>query len=98
MSYRKGRRLEYIVRDLFLKRGWVVVRSARSKPVDLVCMKAGRSVLVECKYSRAYVRYSEVEPLLELAEKAGAEPVVALAEKRGRIEMRNIRTGEAFRP
>ncbi len=98
MSYRKGRRLEYAVRDIFQRRGWVVVRSARSKPVDLVCMKEGRSVLVECKYSRAYVRFKEVEPLLELAEKAGAEPVVALAEKRGKIEMKNIRTGEPFRP
>ncbi len=98
MSYRKGRRLEYAVRDIFLRRGWVVVRSARSKPVDLVCMKKGRSVVVECKYGRAYVRFKEVEPLLELAEKAGAEPVVALAVKRGKIELRDIRTGEPFRP
>ena len=48
MSYRKGRRLEYVVRDMFRRRGWFVVRAAASKPVDLVCLKDGETVLVEC--------------------------------------------------
>jgi hypothetical protein len=28
--------LEYVVRDMFRRRGWFVVRAAASKPVDLV--------------------------------------------------------------
>lgn len=98
MSYGRGRRLEYRVRDLFASRGWVVVRGAASKPVDLVCMKRGRSVLVECKYGRRSVGSREVKPLIKLAERAGAEPILALAEKRGTIQLRNVRTGDAFNP
>jgi Holliday junction resolvase len=49
VSYRKGRRLEYVVRDMFRRRGWFVVRAAASKPVDLVCIKNGEIALVECK-------------------------------------------------
>jgi len=53
MSYRKGRRLEWKVREIFRRRGWVVVRAAASKPVDLVCLKGrmgrrSRVVFVEC--------------------------------------------------
>ncbi len=46
------RRFEYKVRDLFNRSGWVVVRAAASKPVDLVCMRRVHMVLVECTYNR----------------------------------------------
>jgi Holliday junction resolvase len=72
MSYRKGRRLEYVVRDMFRRRGWFVVRAAASKPVDLVCLKGGEIVLVECKYGVRGVRWAELAPLLEAAERANA--------------------------
>jgi Holliday junction resolvase len=49
VNYRKGRRLEYVVRDMFRRRRWFVVRAAASKPVDLVCIKNGEIALVECK-------------------------------------------------
>ena len=48
-GYAKGRRFEYRVRDAFLQNGYVVIRAAQSKPVDLVCLKEGKSVPVECK-------------------------------------------------
>jgi DNA primase large subunit len=67
VSYRKGRRLEYVVRDMFRRRGWFVVRAAASKPVDLVCLKGGKTVLVECKYGVRGVRWVELAPLLEAA-------------------------------
>jgi Holliday junction resolvase len=77
--------LEYVVRDMFRRRGWFVVRAAASKPVDLVCLRGGKVVLVECKYCVRGVRWAELAPLLEAAEKADARPVLAIAEKRGRV-------------
>jgi Holliday junction resolvase len=62
VSYRKGRRLEYVVRDMFRRRGWFVVRAAASKPVDLVCLKGGDIVLVECKYGVRGVKQEKFTP------------------------------------
>jgi Holliday junction resolvase len=61
--------LEYVVRDMFRRRGWFVVRAAASKPVDLVCLKSGDIVLVECKYGVRGVRWAELAPLLDAAER-----------------------------
>jgi Holliday junction resolvase len=90
VSYHSGRRLEYVVRDMFRRRGWFVVRAAASKPVDLVCLKGGDIVLVECKYGVRGVRWAELAPLLEAAEKADARPVLAIAEKRGTVKMIDV--------
>jgi Holliday junction resolvase len=98
MSYRKGRRLEYVVRDMFKRRGWFVVRAAASKPVDLVCLKDGEIVLVECKYGVKGVRWAELAPLLEAAERAKAKPVLAIAEKRGRVKMIDVGRWADFKP
>jgi Holliday junction resolvase len=62
VSYRSGRRLEYVVRDMFRRRGWFVVRAAASKPVDLVCLKDGEIVLVECKYGVRDVKQEKFTP------------------------------------
>jgi Holliday junction resolvase len=62
VGYRKGRRLEYVVRDMFRRRGWFVVRAAASKPVDLVCLKGGEIVLVECKYGVRGVKQEKFTP------------------------------------
>jgi Holliday junction resolvase len=98
VSYRKGRRLEYVVRDMFRRRGWLVVRAAASKPVDLVCLKDGETVLVECKYGVKGIRWAELAPLLDAAEKADAKPVLAIAEKRGRVKMIDVGRWADFKP
>jgi Holliday junction resolvase len=98
MSYRKGRRLEYVVRDMFRRRGWFVVRAAASKPVDLVCIKNGEIVLVECKYGVRGVRWAELAPLLEAAERAKAKPVLAITEKRRRVKMIDAGRWTDFKP
>ena len=98
VSYRKGRRLEHRVRDIFRRRGWVVVRAAGSKPVDLVCLKRGEAVLVECKYGVTAARWSEVAPLLDIAYTAGARPVLAVAGKRGEVRMIDVEAGSDFKP
>jgi Holliday junction resolvase len=77
--------LEYVVRYVFRRRGWFVVRAAASKPVDLECLKGSEVVLVECKYGVRDVRWDELAPLLDAAEKAKAKRVLAVAEKRGRV-------------
>jgi Holliday junction resolvase len=98
VNYRKGRRLEYVVRDMFRRRGWFVVRAAASKPVDLVCLKGGDIVLVECKYGVKGIRWDELAPLLEAAERANAKPVLAIAEKRGRVKIIDVESWADFRP
>jgi Holliday junction resolvase len=90
--------LEYVVRDMFRRRGWFVVRAAASKPVDLVCLKNGEIALVECKYGVKGVRWAELAPLLEAAERANAKPVLAIAEKRGRVKIIDVESWADFRP
>jgi Holliday junction resolvase len=102
MSYRKGRRFEWTIREIFRRRGWVVVRAAASKPVDLVCLKGrGRKsnvVLVECKYGGGGVTWKDVKPLLDVAERVNAKPVLAVQEKYGRVTMIDADSWEVFRP
>ena len=51
-QYRKGRRFEYLVRDHLRKLGWTVFRLAGSKPLDLVAVRQGKVVFVECKFKK----------------------------------------------
>jgi Holliday junction resolvase len=97
MSYRKGRRLEYEVRDLFASRGWLVVRAAASKPVDLVCIRQGQVVLVECKYNDR-PSSQELEKLGEVARVTGARVLLAVKPKYGRLSIVDPWTGEEFAP
>jgi Holliday junction resolvase len=97
VSYRKGRRLEYVVRDMFRRRGWFVVRAAASKPVDLVCLKDGEIVLMECKYGVRGVRWAELAPLLEAAERTKAKSVLAIAEKRGGVKVIDVERWTDFK-
>jgi len=83
---------------VFRRRGWLVVRGAGSKPVDLVCLRRGEAVLVECKLGEGRVRRSEVVRLLEMASRAGARAVLAVAGKRGRLRLIDAETSGEFRP
>jgi Holliday junction resolvase len=91
LSYRKGRRLEYRVRDYLRRNGWAVFRCAASKPVDLIALKDGaKPMLIECKYGSSHPTKKEKSDLLELALKAGACPIIAHAEKHGKITFQYI--------
>lgn len=50
-EYYKGYRFERQVRDRLRGQGFVVVRGAASKPIDLVAFKDGYVVVVECRSS-----------------------------------------------
>lgn len=78
-NYARGRRFEYRVKSELEGRGWVVIRAARSRPFDLVALKGGRVVLIECK-RRGYAAAEQRRVQMELAERAGAEYVVVTPE------------------
>jgi Holliday junction resolvase len=91
-SYAKGRRLEYKVRDLFKNKGYIVIRAAQSKPIDLVCLKDGKILLVECKTEKATLSKSRRLELLKLAEASGASLVLAYLKKQ-KVELIDLKTG-----
>lgn len=89
-NYQKGRALEYKVRDLFIKHGYFVVRSAGSKgKADLVALKAGhRPVLIQCKSGAVAKRErEEAVELHALAESLAAEGVLAAKDAKGKVLM-----------
>jgi rRNA maturation protein Rpf1 len=53
---------------------------------------------VECKYGVKGVRWAELASLLEAAEKANAKPVLAIAEKRGRVKIIDVGRWADFKP
>ncbi len=94
-NYEVGRRLEYRVRDLFRKSGFFVIRAAQSKPIDLVCLRPGRSVLVECKAGSSFLGRERKRELLDLARQAGA--VIVLARRKHRkVELTNLEDGRSL--
>jgi Holliday junction resolvase len=94
-NYEAGRRLEYRVRDMFRRSGFFVVRAAQSKPIDLVCLRNGESVLVECKAGTSFLGKERRRELLELGEQAGA--TVVLAKRRHRkVVLTSLADGGLF--
>jgi len=81
-NYEAGRRLEYRVRDMFRKQGYLVIRAAQSKPIDLVALRNGRTLLVECKAGGSYLGQDRKRELLSLAALTGATIVIATRRKR----------------
>lgn len=79
-KYFKGRRFEWKVKEYFKSHGYVVIRSAASKPIDLVAMKEGIVLFIECKYNAPLTKF-EKEQLLSLATQAGAIPILAVKKK-----------------
>lgn len=77
---------------MFRKNGFFVVRAAQSKPIDLVCLRNGKSVLVECKAGRSFLGKERKQELLQLANQAGS--VMILARRRHRkVELTNLEDG-----
>ena len=96
-NYATGRRLEYRVRDLFRKRGYFVIRAAQSKPIDLVCMRNGKTVLVECKAGTSFLGAERKKELLEIAQQTGASVVLAKRTHR-EVELTKLDDGRFLDP
>jgi len=85
-SYVKGRRFEHYVKDKLEARGWIVTRSAGSKgPFDLLAVKNGKILLIQCKWRKNMV----TKNLTDVALKAGGLPIVATHIK-GRVVFLNV--------
>ncbi len=96
-NYETGRRLEYRIRDLFRREGYLVIRAAQSKPIDLVCMRDGKSFLIECKTDRSWLGKDRKKELLGLAEQAGM-PIILAKRRRRKVELTNLADGKMFDP
>jgi Holliday junction resolvase len=96
-NYEVGRRLEYRIRDLFRRNGYFVIRAAQSKPIDLVCLRNGRSVLVECKAGGSFLGKERKRELLDLAKQAGATVVLAKRKQRV-VELIDLESGRLLKP
>lgn len=78
-NYQRGVRFERAVREDLRSHGYHVIRSAGSKTkVDLMAIKPGELLLVQCKLPGSQLPSSEWNELRQLARYCGARPVVAL--------------------
>lgn len=87
-SYYKGRTFEYEVKHHLEEMGYFVVRAARSAFPDLVAVRQGRPLLVECKYN-GYLSWNEKIRLLELAAETGADCALAY-NVQGKVKLSSI--------
>jgi Holliday junction resolvase len=82
---RKGRAFEYKVRDYLRANGYWVMRSPASRSVvDMVAIKTGQVLFVQCKVN-GRLDPAEWNALYEAAKLAGALPVMAERPGRGTI-------------
>lgn len=92
-NYRNGSAMERRTKANLERDGYFVIKSAGSKgAADLVAIKAGEILLVQCKLD-SYVAPGEWNRLWELSRSIGAVPVVV---GRGQTVMRI--TGPKTRP
>jgi Holliday junction resolvase len=83
-NYARGRDLEHRVRTHLREQGYEVLRTAGSKSkIDLVAIKTGQILFVQCKRSGA-LPPAEWNALWDLALMVGAVPVLAEQLTRGR--------------
>ena len=74
--YACGRNFEWRVRDYYKRLGYWVLRSPRSGgPVDLVAIKKGETLLIQCK-THGYLPQKERQELANLAESIGANALL----------------------
>ena len=75
--YRYGRQFEYRVRDDLKSLGYFVMRSPASKtPIDLIAVKPGVVLMVQCKTS-GHLNPKGWNSIYDLAMSCGAVPVMA---------------------
>ena len=92
-SYRKGYEFERRVRKLLEERGYVVFRSAGSKPVDLIVTDGRETYVIECKVNRGDLRREDLERMLKIHRRTRYIPVLAYRGRRG-VRFVNLLTGE----
>jgi HJR/Mrr/RecB family endonuclease len=88
-SYVKGRKFEYTVRAKFAKHGYLSIRASSSKgtpkgqqPLDIVAVKDGKMIMVECKMQREKITLQLLREMKELGEKYGVNTVIVHSNSR----------------
>ena len=100
--YRRGRMFEYRTRDYLRGFGWFVIRQPRSAFPDLVALKNGTILLIECKL-HGYLPSAERRHIVRLARNhIQGRPLLAFR-KEGRlllceISRRSARFDRPFDP
>jgi len=95
VSYRKGRKFEYRVRNYLIDMGeYFVLRSPRSGgPADLVAVKMGSLLFVQCKLWGCITKKDKAE-LITLSNNVGAVPVLAYKNISNDVILRNLNNEE----
>jgi Holliday junction resolvase len=78
-NYAKGYNLEWKVKDALAKKGFLVLRSPASKSeMDIIALNKGEIYFIQCKKTGKNALYLYgLYPLVELARKYGAKPLLA---------------------
>ncbi len=74
-----------------------MIRAAQSKPIDLVCIRHGKPVMVECKAGKSYMGVDRKKELLGLSEQSGA-PIILARRRRKKVELTNLLDGTSLDP
>jgi Holliday junction resolvase len=93
-QYKRGRALEYLMKDKLEKQGYFVVRAAGSHGVaDIMAIKsysAGHEILfVSCKIPQ-YAPPAERRALVEAAVRCGAIPMMTVKDKAGTWKLERV--------
>ena len=81
-NYTRGRAFEYRCRDFLRGLGYIVVRSPASRnPWDLLAIKLGTLLFVQCKID-SYCPPSEWNELYAIARSVGGQAIIVGRERR----------------
>lgn len=96
-AYQRGNAFERIIADQLRGDGYSVWQTRGSKsPVDIVAIKTGQTLFVQCKAGVAALTAAAWNQLHDLAAAVGALAIIADRPKRGTYRLRRI-TGR-YRP
>lgn len=86
-NYRRGRRLEYIIVDMFNSSGWLVHRSAGSHGIaDVIAIKKDVVLLIQCKYGTKPTKDERLK-MFNSQSNLGKNMFVVLAYKKPRTKL-----------
>ena len=80
-NFHRGRAFERRVQKIYEDNAWFVHRSINSKLPDLVVIKNGKILLIECKLNPMQFSQSERERLLHYANVTGGVPIFTTTNK-----------------
>jgi len=88
LRYVRGRGFEYRIKQKLEGQGYFVVRAAASRPVDLVAIKDGRAILVECKVGKNPTK--DVLKKLERYKRESGCRILVAVQKGLKLELKEL--------